>query len=246
MTRKPTTRRSTSSAAARSKTALNRATQVLKHEAEAIAALVSRLNDDFLRALDLLVSCQGRVVVTGMGKSGHIGKKISSTLASTGTPSLFLHPAEGIHGDLGMLGRDDVMIALSNSGETEELVRILPVIKRLTVPLICFTGQRHSTLAKYSDIIIDVGVKEEAGPLDVVPTTSTTAALAMGDALAMALMEARGFKDLKKTWDHNRLRAGRDLAGDYYGWRFAPPLAAALDFGEKCRQLTPGCALSQC
>ncbi len=173
---------------------LRLAARVLESEAQAITSLIPRLNDDFLRALTLLADCTGRVVVSGMGKSGHIGKKIAATMASTGTPALFLHPAEGIHGDLGMLSRSDVVIALSNSGETEELVRILPVIKRLKIPLICLTGNARSTLAKYSDVVIDVGVKEEAGPLDVVPTSSTTAALAMGDAMAVALMEARGFK----------------------------------------------------
>jgi len=173
---------------------LRLAARVLESEARAIQSLVPRLNDQFLRALDLLVKCKGRVVVTGMGKSGIIGKKISATLASTGTPALFLHPAEGIHGDLGMLSASDVVIALSNSGETEELVKILPMIKRLKTPLICLTGNVASTLAKYSDIVLDVAVTEEAAPLGVVPTSSTTAAMAMGDALAVALMERRGFK----------------------------------------------------
>jgi arabinose-5-phosphate isomerase len=173
---------------------LKRAAEVLALEAEAISSLIPRLNEEFLRAVRLLKSCKGRVVVTGMGKSGIIGKKISATLASTGTPSLYLHPAEGIHGDLGMLSQGDVVIALSNSGETEELVRIFPIIKRLGNPLICLTGRSRSTLAHYSDVVLDVSVKEEAGPLESVPTTSTTAALAMGDALAIVLMEARGFR----------------------------------------------------
>lgn len=174
--------------------ALALAARVLEAEAQAITSLISRLDAQFLRALDLLVGCRGRVVVTGMGKSGIIGKKISATLASTGTPALFLHPAEGIHGDLGMLSASDVVIGLSNSGETEELVKILPMIKRLKAPLICLTGNVSSTLAKYSDVVLDVGVTEEAGPLEVVPTSSTAAAMAMGDALAVALMERRGFK----------------------------------------------------
>jgi arabinose-5-phosphate isomerase len=174
--------------------ALALAARVLEAEAQAITSLISRLDAPFLRALDLLVGCRGRVVVTGMGKSGIIGKKISATLASTGTPALFLHPAEGIHGDLGMVSASDVVIGLSNSGETEELVKILPMIKRLKAPLICLTGNVSSTLAKYSDVVIDVGVTEEAGPLEVVPTSSTAAAMAMGDALAVALMERRGFK----------------------------------------------------
>jgi arabinose-5-phosphate isomerase len=173
---------------------LRLARRVLELEAKAIQSLIPRLNDQLLRSIDLLVKCKGRVVVTGMGKSGIIGKKIAATLASTGTPALFLHPAEGIHGDLGMVGASDVVIALSNSGETEELVKILPMIKRLKTPLICLTGNSSSTLAKYSDVVIDVGVTEEAAPLEVVPTSSTTAAMAMGDALAVALMEQRGFK----------------------------------------------------
>jgi arabinose-5-phosphate isomerase len=173
---------------------LQLARRVLDMEATAIHSLIPRLNDHFVKAIDVLVKCKGRVVVTGMGKSGIIGKKLASTLASTGTPALFLHPAEGIHGDLGMLDGQDVVIALSNSGETDELVKILPMIKRLKAPLICLTGNVSSTLAKYSDVVLDVSVTEEAGPLDVVPTSSTTAAMAMGDALAVALMERRGFK----------------------------------------------------
>jgi arabinose-5-phosphate isomerase len=174
---------------------INRAKKVLRIESEAIAALIDRVDDQFEQAVQIVLECEGRVVVTGMGKSGLIGKKISATLASTGTPALFLHPAEGIHGDLGMVTRGDVVIALSNSGETEELSRMLPSLKRLGIKIISFTGNPDSTLAKNSDVVINVGVKEEACPLGLAPTASTTAALAMGDALAVALLDKRGFKE---------------------------------------------------
>jgi arabinose-5-phosphate isomerase len=174
---------------------INRAKKVLRIESEAIAALIDRVDDQFEKAVQIVLECEGRVVVTGMGKSGLIGKKISATLASTGTPALFLHPAEGIHGDLGMVTRGDVVIALSNSGETEELSRMLPSLKRLGIKIISFTGNPDSTLAKNSDVVINVGVKEEACPLGLAPTASTTAALAMGDALAVALLDKRGFKE---------------------------------------------------
>jgi arabinose-5-phosphate isomerase len=143
----------------------------------------------------MIIACKGRVVVTGMGKSGLIGKKIAATLASTGTPALFLHPAEGIHGDLGMVMKSDIIIAISNSGETEEIIKLLPVFKRLGIPVIAMTGGKNSTLSKASDITIDVGVKEEACPLGLAPTASTTATLAMGDAISIALLEVRGFKE---------------------------------------------------
>jgi arabinose-5-phosphate isomerase len=169
--------------------------RVLKIEARAILDLVKRLDRRFTKAVDLLYLCSGRVVVTGMGKSGLIGKKIAATLASTGTPALFLHSAEGVHGDLGMLSRGDVVIAISNSGETEEIVRLLPAIKRIDVQLIGLTGNTKSTLAKNSDVVLDISVKEEACSLGLAPTASTTATLAMGDALAVALLEKRGFKE---------------------------------------------------
>ena len=171
------------------------AKRVLRIEADAVARLVDRIDDNFDRAVDLLIGCRGRVVVTGMGKSGHIGNKIAATLASTGTPALFLHPAEGIHGDLGMVTKGDVVIALSNSGETEELSRMLPSLKRIGIKIIALTGNRESTLARNSDVVIDVGVKEEACPLGLAPTASTTATLAMGDALAVVLLGRRGFKE---------------------------------------------------
>lgn len=167
---------------------------MLEIEAKAILALIDRLDQRFERAVSLMDLCQGRVVVTGMGKSGIIGRKIAATLASIGIPSAFLHPAEGIHGDLGMVSRGDVVVAISNSGETEELIRILPALKRLGVPLISLIGNLDSILAKNSDVVLDVSVEEEACPLDLAPTASTTAALALGDALAMALLERKGIK----------------------------------------------------
>jgi arabinose-5-phosphate isomerase len=174
---------------------IKQAKRVLKIEAEAIARLIDRLDHNFELAVDMIMNCEGRVVVTGMGKSGHIGNKIAATLASTGTPALFLHPAEGIHGDLGMVTRGDVVIAISNSGETEEMSKMLPSLKRLGIKIVALTGNGDSTLAKNSDVVIDVGVAEEACPLGLAPTASTTAALAMGDALAVALLDKKGFKE---------------------------------------------------
>jgi arabinose-5-phosphate isomerase len=174
---------------------LETARKVLEIEAATLRDLVGRLDERFARAVDIVYSCQGRVVVTGMGKSGIIGQKISATLSSTGTPSFFLHPAEAIHGDLGRLVAGDVVVALSYSGETEELLRLLDSLKRLAIPLITLTGNPASVLAQTSDVVIDVSIREEACPLGLAPTASTTAMLAMGDALAMALLEKRGFKE---------------------------------------------------
>ena len=171
--------------------ALGRA--VLETEAQAVLALAARLDADFARACDYLLGCRGRVVVLGMGKSGHIAGKIAATLASTGSPAFFVHPGEASHGDLGMITADDAVLALSNSGETEEILLILPLIKRLGVPLIGLTGNPRSTLARGADVNLDVSVTQEACPLGLAPTASTTAALAMGDALAVALLERRGF-----------------------------------------------------
>ena len=171
--------------------ALGRA--VLETEAQAVLALAARLDTDFARACDYLLGCRGRIVVLGMGKSGHIAGKIAATLASTGSPAFFVHPGEASHGDLGMITADDVVLALSNSGETDEILLILPLIKRLGVPLIGLTGNPRSTLARGADVNIDVSVTQEACPLGLAPTASTTAALAMGDALAVALLERRGF-----------------------------------------------------
>jgi arabinose-5-phosphate isomerase len=170
------------------------ARKVLRIEAEAIIDLIERIDSRFESAVEALYACRGRVVVTGMGKSGIICKKIAATLASTGTPALFLHPAEAIHGDLGMIVRGDIVLAVSNSGETEELMRLLETLKRLGIFLICMAGNPNSTLARYSDILLDVSIKQEACPLGLAPTASTTAALAMGDALAISLSERRGFK----------------------------------------------------
>ncbi|WP_222101870.1 KpsF/GutQ family sugar-phosphate isomerase [Methylomonas koyamae] len=160
---------------------------------QAVAALAARIDHQFVAACRLLLACKGRVVVTGMGKSGHIAGKIAATLASTGTPAFFVHPGEASHGDLGMITRQDVVLALSNSGETGEILTILPIIKRLGVPLIALTGNPGSTLAKFATAHIDVAVEQEACPLGLAPTASTTAALVMGDALAVSLLETRGF-----------------------------------------------------
>jgi arabinose-5-phosphate isomerase len=173
---------------------LGRGRQVLEIEAKAILSLMDRLDERFERAVRVLHDCRGRIIVTGMGKSGIIGRKIAATLASIGAPSAFLHPAEGIHGDLGMLSRGDAVLALSNSGETEELIAIMPAIKRLELPLVSLTGNPRSSLAQASDVVLDVSVAEEACPLALAPTSSTTAALALGDALAMALLEHRGVR----------------------------------------------------
>ena len=174
---------------------IEQAKRVLRIEADAVARLIDHVDESFIRAVDLIMTCKGRVVVTGMGKSGHIGNKIAATLASTGTPALFLHPAEGIHGDLGMVTKGDLVIALSNSGETEELSRMLPSLKRIGIKIIALTGNPDSTLARNSDVVIYVGVKEEACPLGLAPTASTTATLAMGDALAVVLLNRRGFRE---------------------------------------------------
>ncbi len=171
------------------------AKRVLHIEAEAILALEERIGTEFARAVRLILDCKGRLVITGMGKSGLICQKIAATMASTGTPSLFLHPAEGIHGDLGMLTREDVVIAVSNSGETEEVTKILPIIKRMGCPLVTMSGKPNSTLARAGDVFLDISIKEEACPLGLAPTASTTATLAMGDALAVVLLEERGFKE---------------------------------------------------
>ncbi len=183
------------------------ALEVLQSEANAILGLIDRIDANFEKAVELLASCKGRVVLTGMGKSGIICKKIAATFSSTGQPALFLHPAEAIHGDLGMVVPGDVVISISNSGETAELLRLLEMLKRLDIPLIALTGRNQSTLARYSDVVLDVSVTQEACPLNLVPTASTTAALAMGDALAMCLMVQRGFKEE----DFARLHPGGKL-----------------------------------
>ncbi|HBI23816.1 MAG TPA: D-arabinose 5-phosphate isomerase [Nitrospiraceae bacterium] len=185
--------------------------RVLSIEAKAIEELVSRLDSRFTKAVDILYDCKGRVVVTGMGKSGLIGKKISATFASTGAPSFFLHPAEGIHGDIGMVMQDDVILAISNSGETDEIIALLPIFKRKNLKIICLTGKNDSTLSRNSDVVLDVSVKEEACPMNLVPTASTTVTLAMGDALAVALFEKRGFREEDFALYHPGGALGRRL-----------------------------------
>ncbi len=189
--------------------ALGRA--VLETEAGAVAQLAARIDDNFVKACQHILACGGRTVVLGMGKSGHIGGKLAATLASTGTPAFFVHPGEASHGDLGMITSSDVVIALSNSGETEEIISLLPVIKRLGVPLIAMTGNTRSTLAQEATVSIDVGVDKEACPLGLAPTASTTAALAMGDAIAVALLEARGFSSNDFALAHPGGTLGRRL-----------------------------------
>ena len=184
---------------------------VISTEARAIEVLKARIDDNFLRACQLMFECPGRVVVSGMGKSGHIARKIAATLASTGTPAFFVHPGEASHGDLGMITHKDVVLALSNSGETDELLTILPVIKRQGIPLIIMTGNPGSSLAAMGDAHLDVSVPEEACPLGLAPTASTTAALVMGDALAIALLEARGFTDEDFARSHPAGMLGRRL-----------------------------------
>jgi arabinose-5-phosphate isomerase len=184
---------------------------VIDTELASIAALRPRINDDFARACELMLACEGRVVVTGMGKSGHIGGKIAATLASTGTPAFFVHPGEASHGDLGMITPKDVVLALSNSGETGEILTIVPIIKRLGVPLITLTGKPGSTLAQEATINLDVAVDKEACPLGLAPTSSTTVSLVMGDALAVALLEARGFTEQDFALSHPGGSLGRRL-----------------------------------
>lgn len=189
--------------------ALGRA--VIETEASAVQALGERIDERFVRACRYMLDCRGRIVVLGMGKSGHIGHKIAATLASTGSPAFFVHPGEASHGDLGMITPKDVVLALSNSGETDELLTILPLIKRLGAPLISMTGKPGSTLAAASDVNIDVSVREEACPLGLAPTASTTASLAMGDALAVALLESRGFTKEDFARSHPAGSLGRRL-----------------------------------
>jgi arabinose-5-phosphate isomerase len=184
---------------------------VIQTEAQAIANLSTRIDANFVAACKLLFACKGRIVVTGVGKSGHIGGKIAATLASTGTPAFFVHSGEASHGDLGMITKQDVVLALSNSGETPEILAILPLIKRLNISLIALTGNSQSTLAKFSTVHLNVGVSHEACPLGLAPTSSTTAALVMGDALAVSLLEARGFTRYDFAFSHPGGQLGRRL-----------------------------------
>ena len=185
--------------------------QALTIEIDGLKAQLPRLGADFARACRICLNCRGRVIVTGMGKSGHVGGKIAATLASTGTPAFFVHPGEASHGDVGMIMREDAMLVLSNSGETAEILTILPVIKRLGIPMIAFTGDDESTLAKNATVHLGIGVPAEACPLNLAPTASTTAALAVGDALAVALLKARGFTEQDFALSHPAGNLGRRL-----------------------------------
>lgn len=208
---------------------------VIEVEAASILALGQRIGHDFARACRLLLDCRGRVVVTGMGKSGHIGGKLAATLASTGTPAFFVHPGEASHGDLGMITASDAVIALSNSGETREITILLPLIKRLDVPLIALTGNPGSTLARAASVHIDISVTEEACPLGLAPTSSTTATLAMGDALAIALLDARGF---------TREDFARSHPGGSLGRRLLLRIEDIMHMGERIPRVAPETLLS--
>lgn len=188
-----------------------KALETLKIETEAIERLSARIDDEFEAAAREILACKGRVIVSGIGKSGHVGQKIAASLASTGTPSFFMHPAEAFHGDLGMVTQNDIVLAISNSGETNEMINILPVIRRIGAKIIALCGRRDSTLGKNSDYFIDAGVEKEACPLGLAPTASTTAALAMGDALAMALLAARNFTEQDFAVFHPGGSLGRKL-----------------------------------
>jgi arabinose-5-phosphate isomerase len=209
------------------------ARKVLQTEATAILALVDRLDERFEQAVRLLLECRGRVIVTGMGKSGIICRKIAATLSSTGTPAFFLHPAEAIHGDLGVITGDDVIVALSHSGETEELLRLLETIKRLGARLIAVTGNCDSTLGKAAEVSLDCGVSEEACPMNLVPTASTTAALALGDALAMTLLVAKGFREEDFAHRHPGGKLGKRLLR----------VEQLMHGGEKIPAVEPGTAM---
>jgi len=185
--------------------------RVIEVELKGVSSLLARLDHSFAEACRIMLSCQGRIVVTGMGKSGHIGGKIAATLASTGTPAFFVHPGDAGHGDLGMITHDDVVLALSNSGDSAELLTILPILKRQGIPLIAMTGNCDSALARQADVILDIGLTEEACPLGLAPTTSTTATLVMGDALAVALLEERGFTREDFAFSHPSGSLGRKL-----------------------------------
>ncbi len=215
---------------------LDLAREVLTIEAEGIAALIPKLNDRFLKAVDLIYRLRGRVIVTGVGKSGIVARKLVATFNSTGTPALFLHPVEAMHGDLGMVSRGDVVLALSNSGETKELTILVPSLRHLEVPLISFTGRPESTLARHSQVAIDTGVPREACPLGLAPTASTTAMLAMGDALAVALLTKRGFK----AADFRRFHPGGSL-----GERLSLAISEVMLTGESLPRNRPGDLLGQ-
>ena len=229
-------------AAASAQRSIQLAQDTFEIEAAAILGLQRRVGAEFAQAVDMMLNVKGRVVVMGMGKSGHIGRKTAATLASTGTPAMFVHPAEASHGDLGMIKPTDLVLAISNSGESEELMVILPVLKRLGVPLIAMTGNAKSTLARYAEVALDCGVDKEACPLNLAPTASTTAQLAMGDALAVALLDARGFKAEDFARSHPGGALGRKLlthvsdvmrSGDA-----VPKVGALASFSELMREMS--------
>ncbi|THU05176.1 KpsF/GutQ family sugar-phosphate isomerase [Lampropedia puyangensis] len=211
-------------------------------EIEQLQALHQRLDASFTKAVDVILKSHARVVVTGMGKSGHIGRKIAATLASTGTPAFFLHPAEASHGDLGMVTSEDVVLAISNSGESEELVNILPVIKRLGAPIIAMTGKAQSALARHADIVLDTQVSQEADPLNLAPTASTTVQLALGDALAVAVLDARGFRAEDFARSHPGGSLGRRLLTHVRdvmrSGADVPTVLASAPFGELMREIS--------
>ena len=221
---------------------LQLARDTLDIEAAALQGLKARLDERFVRAVEMMLQVKGRVVVTGMGKSGHIGRKIAATLASTGTPAMFVHPAEASHGDLGMIKVVDVVLAISNSGESDELVAILPVLKRQGVPLIAMTGGLQSSLARHADVVLDSSVEKEACPLNLAPTASTTAQLALGDALAVALLDARGFKPEDFARSHPGGSLGRRLlthVGDVMRSGDAVPrVAPTASFSELMQEMS--------
>ena len=215
---------------------LHMAREALDIEAQALLAMKDRLDERFVQAAALILGASGRVVVTGMGKSGHVGTKIAATLASTGTPAMFMHPGEASHGDLGMIQAGDVVLGLSNSGESDELVAILPVIKRLGVPLIAMTGGLQSSLARHANVVLDTGVAKEACPLNLAPTASTTAQMAMGDAMAVALLDARGFK----PEDFARSHPGGSL-----GRRLLTHVSDIMRKGDDVPRVTPEASFSE-
>ncbi|HMM84656.1 KpsF/GutQ family sugar-phosphate isomerase [Azohydromonas sp.] len=222
--------------------ALQLAARTLDIEAAALAGVKARLDDAFAQATYTMLACRGRVVVMGMGKSGHVGRKIAATLASTGTPAMFVHPAEASHGDLGMVTPDDVVLAISNSGESDELNAIVPLLRRQGVPLLAMTGRADSTLARHADLVLSSAVEQEACPLNLAPTASTTAQIALGDALAVALLDARGFKEDDFARSHPGGALGRRLlvhvadlmrSGDAL-----PRVDPGASFGEMLREMT--------
>lgn len=223
--------------------AIKIAKEVFEIESKTILDLCDNLNEGFNKTIELILSIKGRCVVSGMGKSGHIGAKIAATLASTGTPSFFMHPGEALHGDLGMLTSEDVLLAISNSGETEEVLKLIPVIKKRKIPLIVMAGNQNSTLAKQADIFINIAVKKEACPLQLAPTSSTTATLAMGDAIAVALMRARNFRPDDFALFHPGGSLGRKLltrVGDLMVSNNLPIVSPESEFNELVDVMTSG------